>query len=312
MIVGCGALGTAHAESLARAGVGYLRIVDRDFVEASNLQRQTMFTERDASERLPKAIAAATHLNEINSSVVVQPEVVDLNHSNVEQLLEGCHLIIDGTDNFSTRYLINDAAVKHKVPWIYGAAVGSYGVTMTIRPGQTPCLRCLFEEAPPAASAPTCDTAGVIMPIINVISAIQVTEALKLLTGNHETLHGGLLQFDVWRNEWRRINPGSPRPDCLTCGQHQFETLQAAGHEGAAVLCGRDAVQISPQRPTNIDFDLLAAKLRPSGEVSFNDYLLRFRTGNIEVTVFRDSRSIIRGTQEISAARSIYARYIGN
>ena len=212
MIVGCGALGTAHAESLARAGVGYLRIVDRDFVEVSNLQRQTMFTEQDASDRLPKAIAAASHLNEINSSVVVQPEVVDLNHSNVERLLKGCNLIIDGTDNFSTRYLINDAAVKHKVAWIYGAAVGSYGVTMTILPGQTPCLRCLFEEAPPAASAPTCDTAGVIMPIINVISAIQVTEALKLLTGNHETLHGGLLQFDVWRNEWRRINQELPDP----------------------------------------------------------------------------------------------------
>ena len=312
LIVGCGALGSAHAESLARAGVGHLLIVDRDFVEASNLQRQTMFTERDASEKLPKAVAAANHLNEINSSVMVHPEVVDLNHSNVERLLQGCSLIIDGTDNFSTRYLINDAAVKSNVPWIYGAAVGSYGVTMTVLPGQTPCLRCVFEEMPPAASAPTCDTAGVIMPIINVISAIQVTEALKLLTGRHEALHGGLLQFDVWRNEWRSINPGRPRPDCRTCGQHRFETLEATNQESAAVLCGRDAVQISPSEPTSIDFNTLAAKLRSSGEVSFNEYLLRFRTGDIEVTVFKDARSIIRGIHEISAARSIYARYIGN
>jgi adenylyltransferase/sulfurtransferase len=312
MIVGCGALGSAHAESFARAGVGHLLIVDRDFVEASNLQRQTMFTEGDAADRLPKAVAAANHLKEINSLVVVQPEVADLNHSNVERLLQGCDVIVDGTDNFSTRYLVNDAAVKHNVPWIYGAAVGSYGVTMTVLPGQTPCLRCMFEEAPPAASAPTCDTAGIIMPIINMISAIQVTEGLKILTGQLEALHGGLLQFDVWRNEWRRISPGSPRPDCKTCGQHQFETLEATGHQSAAVLCGRDAVQISPSQPTNIDFGNLAAKLRPSGEVSFNDYLLRFRTGDIEVTVFKDARSIIRGTHEIAAARSIYARYIGN
>lgn len=312
LIIGCGALGSAHAEALARAGVGKLRIVDRDFVEASNLQRQTMFTERDAAERLPKAVAAANHLKEINSTVLVQPEVVDLNHSNIERLLVGCDLVIDGTDNFSTRYLINDACVKHNTPWIYGAAVGSHGVTMTILPHQTPCLRCIFEEAPPAASAPTCDTAGVIMPIINIISALQVTEALKLLTGNTADLHGSLMQFDVWRNEWRRINPGIPSPECKTCGLGKFETLEATTHESAAVLCGRDAVQISPSQPTAIDFNTLAERLRPSGEVSFNEYLLRFRTGEIEVTVFRDARSIIRGTQEITAARSIYARYIGN
>jgi len=312
MIVGCGALGSAHAESLARAGVGKLLIVDRDFVEASNLQRQTMFTERDAVERLPKAVAAANHLHEINSSVVVQPEVVDLNHSNIERLLGGCDLVIDGTDNFSTRYLINDATVKHNVVWIYGAAVGSYGVTMTIVPGITPCLRCVFEETPPAASAPTCDTAGVIMPIINVVSAVQVTEALKLLTGQRDSLHRRLMQFDVWRNEWRSINVGEPRPDCPACGQHKFDSLEATVNEGAAILCGRDAVQISPLQPTTVDFDRLAAKLRPSGHVTFNEYLLRFQTGDIEVTVFKDARSIVRATREITAARSIYARYIGN
>jgi adenylyltransferase/sulfurtransferase len=190
LIVGCGALGSAHAESLARAGVGHLRIVDRDFVEPSNLQRQTLFTESDAEKRLPKAIAAANHLHEINSEIEVEPHILDVNHSTIEQLIKDCDVVIDGTDNFATRYLINDACVKHDTNWIYGAAVGSYGVTMTIRPHETACLRCVFEEAPPAASAPTCDTAGVIMPIINIVSAVQVSEAVKLITGHVETMKG--------------------------------------------------------------------------------------------------------------------------
>src|SRR5207253_2354460 len=248
LIIGCGALGTAQAESLARAGVGTLRIVDRDFVEFSNLQRQTMFTENDAANRLPKSVAAASHLRDVNSEINVEPEIVDVNHSNVERLIDGCDVVIDGTDNFATRFLINDACVKNKVDWIYGAAVGSYGVTMTIRPGVTPCLRCMFPEPPPAASAPTCDTAGVIMPIINVVSAVQVSEALKLLTGNAESLHNSLMQFDVWRNEGRRISPGEPAPDCLTCGLRQFESLEADQPESAAILCGRQAVHISPSR----------------------------------------------------------------
>ena len=211
LLVGCGALGSAHAEALARAGVGKLRIVDRDFVEASNLQRQTMFTEQDAAERTPKAVAAANHIQEINSEIKVEAEIADVNHSNIERLVRDCDVVLDGTDNFATRYLINDACVKHERNWIYGAAVGSYGVTMTVRPHQTPCLRCVFEEAPPAASAPTCDTAGVIMPIISVVAAVQVAEALKLLTGDIAALHGSLMQFDVWRNEWRRIGTGAPR-----------------------------------------------------------------------------------------------------
>src|SRR5882762_11268161 len=186
LIIGCGALGSAHAESLARAGVGKLRIADRDYVEASNLQRQTMFTEQDASERVPKAVAAANHIGEINEEIAVESEIVDVNHSNIERLIKDCDVVLDGTDNFATRYLINDACVKHDIKWIYGAAVGSYGVTMTVQPHQTPCLRCVFEEAPPAASAPTCDTAGVIMPIISVVAAVQVTEALKLLIGKDE------------------------------------------------------------------------------------------------------------------------------
>ena len=312
LIIGCGALGSAQAESLARAGVGKLRIADRDFVEASNLQRQTMFTEHDASERIPKAIAAANHIREINREIEVESEIVDVNYSNIERLIKDCDVVLDGTDNFATRYLINDACVKHDMKWIYGAAVGSYGVTMTIQPHQTACLRCVFTEAPPAASAPTCDTAGVIMPIISVVAAVQVTEALKLLTGQDENLHRSLMQFDVWRNEWRKINSGPPAPDCPTCGLGSFTTLEPSSGDFAAVLCGRNAVQISPVQATQIDFDALAKRLQVTGDVKFNDYLLRFRTGDFEVTVFHDARSIIRGTSEIKTARSLYAKYIGN
>jgi molybdopterin/thiamine biosynthesis adenylyltransferase len=312
LIVGCGALGTAQAESFARAGVGQIRIVDRDFVEFSNLQRQTMFTERDAADGLPKAIAAASHLKQINSDIVVEPFVVDVNHSNIESLIASCDVVVDGTDNFSTRYLINDACVKNNVNWIYGAAVGSYGVSMTIRPHQTSCLRCLFEEAPAAASAPTCDTAGVIMPIINVVAAVQVTEAIKLLTGRVSHLHNSFMQFDVWKNDWRRINAGSPRDDCPSCGLGLFESLAADQGEGAAVLCGRDAIQILPAKSTALDLKSLASRLENAGVVKFNEYLLRFEAGPFELTVFRDARSIIRGTNEIAVARSLYAKYIGN
>jgi adenylyltransferase/sulfurtransferase len=312
LIVGCGALGTAQAEALARAGVGTLRLADRDFVESSNLQRQTMFTERDASERLPKAIACATHLREINSEITVEAEIVDANYSNIERLIGDCDVVLDGTDNFSTRYLINDACVKHDVNWIYGAAVGSYGVTMTIRPHESPCLRCVFPEAPPAAGAATCDTAGIIMPIISIVAAVQVTEALKLLTSQPESLHKSLKQFDVWRNEWRSIRIGARVADCLTCGLGCFESLETQNREFAAVLCGRHAVQVLPSRPVQVDLLALSQRLESAGEVRANAYLLRFRTGDYEMTVFQDARSIIRGTDDIATARSLYAKYIGN
>jgi adenylyltransferase/sulfurtransferase len=312
LILGCGALGSAQVEALARAGVGTLRIVDRDFVEVSNLQRQTMFTEQDARERLPKAIAASRHVGEINSEIITEPEILDVNQSNVERLLQDCQVVLDGTDNFATRYLINEACVKHELDWIYGAAVGSYGVTMTIRPFKTPCLRCVFAEAPPAASAPTCDTVGVLMPIVSTIAAVQVVEALKLLTGRLADLHGSLMQFDVWRNDWRRLNPGVPLPQCPTCGQRNFAALESQVNESTAVLCGRNAVQVSPMAHTQVDFACLAERLRAIGEVNFNEYLLRFRTAGYELTVFRDARSIIRGTEEIPVARSLYAKYIGN
>ena len=312
LIIGCGALGSAQAEALARAGLGKLRLVDRDFVEFSNLQRQTMFTESDATERLPKAIATANHIREINSDIEVEAEIADVNHSNIERLIRDCDVILDGTDNFTTRYLINDACVKHNVDWIYGAAVGSYGVTMTIRPNESPCLRCVFPEAPAVASAPTCDTAGVIMPIISIVAAVQVSEALKLLTRQTDSLHNSLMQFDVWRNEWRRISFGEPTPDCPTCGLHRFETLEPNSREFAAILCGRHAVQISPSRPVQVDLAALSQKLRSVGEVKANNYLLRFRSGDYELTIFQDARSIIRGTDDIATARSLYAKYIGN
>ena len=312
VIIGCGALGSAQAEALARAGVGNLRIIDRDFVEFSNLQRQTMFTESDARERLPKAIACANRIREINSDIVVEPEVADVNHSNIESFISDVDVVIDGTDNFATRYLINDACVKHEVNWVYGAAVGSYGVTMTIQPHETPCLRCIFPEAPPAASAPTCDTAGVIMPIISIVASVQVTEALKLLTAKIGDLHNSLMQFDVWRNQWRKISIGKPLPDCPTCGLGEYETLNAEARDFAAVMCGRHAVQISPSDSVHIDLDALRRKLESSGDVKANDYLVRFRTGEYELTIFQDARSIIRGTDDIATARSLYSKYIGN
>jgi len=311
LIIGCGALGCAHAETLTRAGIGFLRIVDRDFVEFSNLQRQTLFGESDAREKLPKAITAKKRLAEINSEIEIEAVVADVNHSNIESLIKDCDLILDGTDNFQTRYLINDACVKLKKTWIYGAAVSSYGVTMTIIPNATPCLRCIFEEMPDAGSSPTCDTAGVIQPIISTISAVQTTESLKILTGNFDVLHKSLLQFDVWQNDWRKIKLGEPTADCKTCGQRDFEFLEAENTEFSAVLCGRNAVQISPPKPARIDLPNLAEKLKYLGEVKQNEYLLRLTVGDFELTVFQDARAIIRGTDDVSIARSLYAKFVG-
>jgi adenylyltransferase/sulfurtransferase len=313
LVVGCGALGSAQVEMLARAGVGSLRVVDRDFVEESNLQRQTMFTERDARERVPKAVAAVSRVAEINSDVECEAEVADVNQSNVERLIEGRDVVLDGTDNFTTRFLLNDACVKRGVAWVYGAAVGSYGVTMTVRPRVTPCLRCVFPTVPAAGSAPTCDTAGVIMPVIAVVAAVQVTEALKLLTGRVESLHGGLMQFDVWRNEWRRISAGERAHDCPACALGRFDALEAEAGDLAIVLCGRDAVQVSPRVGDGADIDLkaLAARLSAAGEVKANEYLVRLRAGEYELTIFRDARAIVRGTDDAAVARSVYARYVG-
>ena len=311
LLVGCGALGAAHAEMLARAGVGKLRIVDRDFVEFTNLQRQTLFKESDAAERLPKAVAAKTRIGEINSEIDVEAIIADVNNSNIESLIDGCDIVLDGTDNFQVRYLLNDASVKHRQTWIYGAAVSSYGTTMTIIPGETPCLRCIFDEVPDAGSSPTCDTSGVIMPIIATVSATQVSEALKILVGDTASLHRSLMQFDVWANDRQRIQLGEPNPDCKTCGHHIFEFLDADAQEFSAVLCGRNAVQIAPPQATTLDLPQLAEKLRNIVEVKQNEYLVRFMSGENEMTVFRDGRAIIKGTDDVSTARSLYARFVG-
>ncbi|MEO6587817.1 MAG: ThiF family adenylyltransferase [Pyrinomonadaceae bacterium] len=311
LIVGCGALGASHAEILARAGVGFLRIVDRDFVEFSNLQRQTLFSESDALERLPKAVAAKNRIAEINSEIEVEAMVVDVNNSNIESFVKDVDLVLDGTDNFQIRYLINDACVKNNKPWIYGAAVSSYGTTMTITPFETPCLRCIFEEMPGAGSAPTCDTAGVIQPIITSISAIQTTEALKILTTNFGALHRSLIQIDVWENVWRKIKLNAPNADCETCGKRNFEFLEAENTDFFTALCGRDAVQIQPQNASKINLENLAEKLKNTGEIKLNEYLLRLTIDGYELTIFKDARAIIRGTDDISTARSVYAKYVG-
>ncbi len=311
LLVGCGALGAAHAEMLARAGVGRLRIVDRDFVEYTNLQRQTLYKESDADERLPKAVAAKNRIYEINSGVEVEAIVADVNYSNIEALLDGCDLILDGSDNFQVRYLLNDACVKHGKTWIYGAAVSSYGTTMTIIPGSTPCLRCIFNEMPDAGTSPTCDTSGVIMPIIATVAAVQVAEVLKILVGDVASLHGSLMQFDIWANDRQRIKLGEPDPACKTCAKRDWEFLDAEFGDFSAILCGRDAVQVSPPKSVQLDLEDLAERLQFSFAVNLNEYLLRFNVGENEMTVFRDGRAIVKGTDEVSVARSLYAKYIG-
>lgn len=310
-IVGAGALGAAHAETLVRAGVGFVRIVDRDFVEFSNLQRQSLYDESDAAARLPKAVAAKKRLSLVNSEVEIDAVVADVNYSNVEDLIKDVDLVVDGTDNFQIRYLVNDACVKLGKPWIYGAAVSSYGTTMTIFPDETPCLRCIFEEMPDAGSSPTCDTAGVIQPIIASVSALQTTEAIKILSGNRDAVHGSLIQIDVWRSDFRKIKPGAPNPDCETCGRRNFEFLNAETSEFGAVLCGRNAVQIAPPKPAKLDLAALAARISNLADVKSNDYLVRFAVDELEVTVFADARAIVKGTDEIAVARTIYAKYVG-
>lgn len=312
LVVGAGALGAAHAETLTRAGVGFVRVVDRDFVEFSNLQRQSLYSESDARDRLPKAIAAKNRLEAINSEITIDAVVADINHTNIESLLADVDLAVDGTDNFQIRYLLNDAAVKLGKPWIYGAAVSSYGTTMTIIPTETPCLRCIFEEIPAAGSAPTCDTAGVIQAIISSVSSVQTTEAIKLMIGKRDALHGSLMQIDVWRNDWRKIRLAGPNGDCECCVKRNFEFLDAKESEIFTSLCGRDAVQIRPPNATSINLAGLAEKLRPLGEVKVNEYLVRFVADDHEITVFADARAIIKGTDDPSVARAIYSRFIGS
>jgi molybdopterin-synthase adenylyltransferase len=316
VLFGCGALGGVLAETLVRAGLGWLRIVDRDFVELSNLQRQVLFDESDVATRLPKAVAAAEKLRRINSSVTIEPVVVDVDHTNVLTLVEGSELILDGSDNFELRFLVNDASLDTGIPWIYAGVIGSHGQVMPIFPGKSACLRCLIERVPDAGSTETCDTAGILGPAVNVIASLAAVAALKILSGQPEKVSRTLSYVDVWDGTLRQLNVGDlrERADCPAC--KQGERLWLSGKMGSrtSVLCGRNAVQVSPTERGPIALDELAARLQGSGDVKMNEYLLRLSPHGspYELTVFRDGRAIIKGTDDLAVARSVYSRYIGS
>ncbi len=308
-LVGCGATGCALASLLARAGVGTLRIIDRDYVEPSNLQRQSLFDEADAAQSLPKAIAAASKISAFNSQIVIEPQVSDLVPSNIQALLEGMQLVLDGTDNFETRYLINDFAVKTSLPWIYTAAVGSYGITMNVLPGKTSCLACLFPDAPRGAFE-TCETAGILNSAVSLAASIAATEAIKLLVGAEPQVRRTLLSFDVWSNQRAEVNAASPRPGCRACGERDFVHLAGEGRPHIT-LCGRNSVQIH-ERHRPVDFVEVSTRLQPHGPVRHNDFVLKFWPKPYEMTLFPDGRAIIKGTTDTAVARSLYARYVGS
>ncbi|HZE28249.1 MAG TPA: ThiF family adenylyltransferase [Terriglobales bacterium] len=308
-IVGCGATGSAVASLLARSGVGTIRIIDRDYVEPSNLQRQTLFDEADAQQSLPKAIAAARRIAAFNSQIVVEPKVADLTPDNVEGLLEEAGLVLDGTDNFETRYLVNDYAVKNGVPWIYAAAVGSYGVTANVLPGTTACLACLFPDSP-QGTFETCETAGILNSAVNLVASIEASEALKLLVGAMDRVRRTLLSFDVWSNERAEVDAAKPRTGCRACGERDFVHLAGEGR-AHITLCGRDSVQIH-ERHRPVDFGEMNERLKPHGTVRHNDFVLKFWHEPYEMTLFPDGRAIIKGTTDTGLARSLYARYVGS
>jgi len=307
-IVGCGALGSFHAAALARAGAGRLTIVDRDYIEPSNLHRQWLFEESDAAEGLPKAAAAERRIARINSSVDVRGLVADVTASNIDTLLNGADVILDGTDNFDTRYLINDYAVSRGIPWIYGAAVGSYGLVMPVIPGVTACLRCVYPEQPQGVQ-PTCETAGVLNVIVSVIASLQAADALKILCGQAERVQARITTVDVWNGGIRQIAAPARDPDCPTCARRDFQYLERTRLPDVS-LCGRNAVQLR-DRERAIDLAELGVRLAPLGEVRVNEYVLRFLIPPYEITVFADGRAIVKGTSDLGVARSLYSRYVG-
>ena len=313
-LCGCGALGTVLANALVRAGVGHLRLVDRDFIETHNLQRQVLFDEHDVAENLPKAEAAARKLSAINSSVHVEPVVTDIDRTNIMELIRDADLILDGTDNFEIRYLINDVAVKTGKPWVYGGSIGSHGQTMTILPGETPCLRCVFEAAPSPGEGGTCETAGVLSPIVNIVASFQAAEAFKILTGHKEQISRDLIYVDVWDNIQRRIKiaPLLGKVDCPCCKHRRFEWLDGEQGSQTTSLCGRNAVQVAHRTAASLNFEELARHLGQLGDVSYNRFLLKFTADGHEFTVFPDGRAIIKGTSDVDKARTLYAKYIGH
>lgn len=308
-ILGCGATGSAVAALLARAGVGNLRIIDRDYVEFSNLQRQSLFDEADARESLPKALAAARKISTFNSAITVQPEITDLTPENIHALLGKSDLLLDATDNFETRYLINDFALSQGKPWIYAAAVGSYCLTMNILPGETACLACIFPEAP-RITGETCDTVGILNSAVNLVASIEATEAIKLLIGAKDKVRHSLLSWDVWSNQSAEVSADHPRQDCRACQGREFLHLAGEG-KPHITLCGRNSVQIH-ERHRLVDFAQMSHKLNPHGAVKHNEFVLKFWHEPYEMTLFPDGRAIIKGTTDTGIARSLYARFIGS
>lgn len=311
LVCGCGALGSVLAERLARSGVGHLRLVDRDWVEHSNLQRQTLFTEEDARLSVPKAIAAASALARINSDIVIEPLVEDVTYMNIDRIAADVDLIVDGTDNFETRLLVNDYAVANDVPWVHGGCLGASGQVMSILPGQTACFRCLVPELPPRDAMPSCDTAGVLGPAIGVIASWQAAEALKILSGNLEAVCRQLITIDTWNTSCRLLSLESLRAsgECPTCGRREFPFLSGEQSVQATVLCGKNAVQLSPIRgAAPLDLVALAERISPLGSIVRNAFLLRVTLAEYEVTIFRDGRTIVQGTTETAVARAIVAR----
>jgi adenylyltransferase/sulfurtransferase len=311
MIIGLGALGTVSADQIVRAGVGFVRLVDRDFVELSNLQRQSLFDEDDIRQNLPKAVAAERKLRKVNSSVRIEAFVDDVNPSNIEDLIEDVDLVLDALDNFESRFVVNDACAKHGKPWIYAAAVGSYGLVMPVIPGSSPCLRCLMGSLPAPGTSATCETAGVIAPITHIIASMQVAEALKFLTGNLNATDIRLTSYDVWSARFQRIDVGvDAMATCPVCSQQKFEYLEGSPLR-TITLCGRNAVQLIPAVKGDINFTELSKSISTFGTVLFNDFLLRCSSPPYEVTVFKDGRAIVKGTEESGLARSIYSRMVG-
>ncbi|MGO0061349.1 ThiF family adenylyltransferase [Brevibacillus fluminis] len=313
-IVGMGALGTVLANHMVRAGIGHVRMIDRDFVEESNLQRQMLYDEEDAQSHLPKAVAAERKLSKINSGVHVEGIVADLHAGNAEDYLRDVDLILDGSDNFQVRYLINDVAVKYGIPWVYGGAVSARGMVCVIVPSVTPCFRCLFPHAP-AGRGETCDTVGVIGPIVHIVASYQATEALKLLVQATDAISPHLTQIDLWANEHMQMNVAKGRnPQCPACGHKQFAYLDLTDQDAEefTTLCGRDTVQISPLKAARVDFADLAARFAPLGEVEQNAFLLRFHVDGCTMVFFKDGRVLVQGTDDIPLAKSLYAKYVGH